>query len=121
MTVSAAACTRPGCAGTIDGGYCTVCGLAPPCGRAGAAVPAQAARLGRRSAGPGSGACWVRAGTGWLAGFGPERRGVAGFGRHWRLVRVGAVRQPAVPARQQPVLPRAAGRRPGGHPAGPGP
>ena len=96
MTVSAAACTRPGCAGTIDGGYCTVCGLAPPAAGPAAAGPAAA---GPARPGPGSGACWVRAGTGWLAGFGPERRGVAGFGRHWRLVRVGAVRQPAVPAR----------------------
>jgi serine/threonine-protein kinase PknG len=24
----AAQCTRPGCGGTIDGGYCTACGLA---------------------------------------------------------------------------------------------
>ena len=28
MTITAAQCTRPGCGGTIDGGYCTVCGLA---------------------------------------------------------------------------------------------
>jgi len=28
VTITAAQCTRPGCGGTIDGGYCTVCGLA---------------------------------------------------------------------------------------------
>ena len=28
MTVAATQCTQPGCGGTIDGGYCTVCGMA---------------------------------------------------------------------------------------------
>jgi serine/threonine-protein kinase PknG len=28
VTTTAARCTRPGCGGTIDGGYCAVCGLA---------------------------------------------------------------------------------------------
>jgi serine/threonine-protein kinase PknG len=28
MTTAATACTSPGCAGTMDGGYCNVCGLA---------------------------------------------------------------------------------------------
>jgi serine/threonine-protein kinase PknG len=28
MTASTATCTQPGCGGTIDGGYCTVCGMA---------------------------------------------------------------------------------------------
>jgi len=28
VTTTAAQCTRPGCGGTIDGGYCTMCGLA---------------------------------------------------------------------------------------------
>src|ERR1017187_9590243 len=28
MTTTAATCTQPGCGGTIDGGYCTVCGMA---------------------------------------------------------------------------------------------
>jgi serine/threonine-protein kinase PknG len=29
MTTTATRCTRPGCGGTIDGGYCDTCGLAP--------------------------------------------------------------------------------------------
>jgi serine/threonine-protein kinase PknG len=66
MTVSAAACTRPGCTGTIDSGYCTVCGLAPPAaGRP--AVPAQApgpAGSGPAASGP--------------AGSGPTGSGPAG-------------------------------------------
>jgi len=28
MTVAATQCTQPGCGGTVDGGYCTVCGMA---------------------------------------------------------------------------------------------
>ena len=28
MTTTAATCTQPGCGGSIDGGYCTVCGMA---------------------------------------------------------------------------------------------
>ncbi len=39
MTVAATKCTQPGCGGTIDGGYCSVCGMAP----AAAAAPAPAA------------------------------------------------------------------------------
>ena len=47
MTTMAAQCTRPGCGGTIDGGYCTACGLA--------AAPAEAAVTGRnQSSIPGS-------------------------------------------------------------------
>ena len=55
MTVSAAACTRDGCAGTIDGGYCTVCGLAPHTPESGASgtwsgsVPAGTRRSRRSS------------------------------------------------------------------------
>jgi serine/threonine-protein kinase PknG len=65
MTVSAAACTRPGCTGTIDSGYCTVCGLAPPA--VAAVVPAQApapAGSGPTGSGP--------------AGSGPAGSGPAG-------------------------------------------
>ena len=35
MTSTVIGCMRPGCGGTIDGGYCDTCGLAPD--------PAQAA------------------------------------------------------------------------------
>ena len=30
MTTTAAQCMRSGCGGTIDGGYCTLCGRLPP-------------------------------------------------------------------------------------------
>src|SRR5579859_2982755 len=29
MTTAATQCTQPDCGGTLDGGYCTVCGMAP--------------------------------------------------------------------------------------------
>jgi hypothetical protein len=29
MTTNATPCGRPGCGGTIEGGYCDTCGLAP--------------------------------------------------------------------------------------------
>ena len=67
MTVSAAACTRPGCTGTIDGGYCTVCGLAPPA--AGPAVGPPAG--GPAAAGPAAGGAAVPAQGAAPAGSGP--------------------------------------------------
>jgi serine/threonine-protein kinase PknG len=30
MTTTATTCTQPGCTGTIDGGYCNICGMAAP-------------------------------------------------------------------------------------------
>src|SRR6266568_964400 len=53
MTTTAATCTQPGCGGTIDSGYCTVCGMAA----APAAVPVAAASQGRGSfpSSPGTG------------------------------------------------------------------
>ena len=44
MTVSAVACARPGCAGTIEDGYCTVCGLAPALPAAASPPPAAPVR-----------------------------------------------------------------------------
>ena len=41
MTVAATQCTQPGCGGTIDGGYCTVCGMAAaPASAPAFAIPA---------------------------------------------------------------------------------
>ena len=50
------ACTQPGCAGTIEDGYCNVCGMAAP-GGAGTAAPAttQSTRTGTGSTRTGSG------------------------------------------------------------------
>ena len=44
MTATAAACTQRGCGGTIEDGYCTVCGLAPALAASGSgsSVPASA-------------------------------------------------------------------------------
>ena len=65
--MTAAACTQtPGCGGTIEDGYCTVCGLAP------ASVPAGLA-AGTGTAGTGT------AGTG-AAGAGTAGAGTAGIG-----------------------------------------
>src|SRR5215469_9977068 len=51
MTTTAIRCERPGCGGTIDGGYCDTCGLAPepaaPAAPAPAAGPATCQRPGR--------------------------------------------------------------------------
>ena len=41
MTVAATQCTQPGCGGTIDGGYCSVCGMAAaPASASASAIPA---------------------------------------------------------------------------------
>ncbi len=43
MTGTTTRCARPGCSGVIDGGYCTVCGLAPDPAPAASTAPAPAA------------------------------------------------------------------------------
>ena len=40
------ACTQPGCAGTIEDGYCNVCGMAAPGGAAGASRDATTTSTG---------------------------------------------------------------------------
>ena len=47
MTTTATTCTRPGCDGTIEGGYCNTCGLAP--------APAAVASASTRPPAPSSG------------------------------------------------------------------
>ena len=74
--MTAVACAQPGCGGTIEDGYCVVCGLAP------APVPGSAA-AGSRSAGSGSG----RGSRGSRPGSGRLARGRLGAG----LVEVPAV------------------------------
>src|SRR6516162_2882502 len=69
--MTAAACTQPGCGGTIEDGYCTVCGLAP------APVPTGLA-AGTGAAGTGTaGAGTAGAGT---AGIGSAGAGIAASG-----------------------------------------
>ena len=118
MTVSAAACTRPGCAGTIDGGYCTVCGLAPPAAgpaaagqaAAGPAVPAQGAApagsgpgpAGSPASAPSAAGSLGSGGTGAWSGSVPSgsRRSRRGSSRSSRgRLGAGLVNIPPVPAR----------------------
>ena len=106
MTTVAAACTQPGCGGTIEDGYCDVCGLAP------APAPAAALATGASgSAGSGTGAgtgspvsTGTGAGTGAPASTGGgSRRGTrgsrSGGSRSSRgMLGAGLVEVPPVPA-----------------------
>ena len=49
--MTAIACTQPGCTGTIEDGYCTVCGLAPTTAAPVAAAPVTAAPVAAAPAG----------------------------------------------------------------------
>ncbi len=98
--MTAAACAQPGCGGTIEDGYCTVCGLAPTPASAPSAASVVSAPSGA-SGGHGS-ASWS-AGTGSGPGSG-SRRGTrgsrAGSGRSARgALGAGLVEVPPVPAR----------------------
>jgi serine/threonine-protein kinase PknG len=110
--MTAQQCTQPGCDGTIEDGYCNVCGMAPAPVPAGAAAAASggAASRGAASGGPsgpsgpsgsaghgsvpyGSGGTVGSAGTG-------SRRGTRGSrGRSSRGIGGGLVEIPPVPAR----------------------
>lgn len=71
--MTAVACTQPGCGGTVQDGYCDVCGLAP------SPVPAAPA-AGRAAPGPGS-IRYAGAGPGpGGSGSGPSGPGTAGPG-----------------------------------------
>jgi serine/threonine-protein kinase PknG len=92
--MTAAACTQPGCGGTIQDGYCDVCGLAPSPPQASAPAPppgygrgsgAGSIRYaGPSAAGAGSAVSAVRTGSGSFgSGSGPSGSGgswVTGFG-----------------------------------------
>ncbi|HEY2126191.1 MAG TPA: tetratricopeptide repeat protein [Streptosporangiaceae bacterium] len=113
MTVSAAACTRPACTGSIDGGYCTVCGLAPPAAGSatrGPAVPAQGAAppgsgpasAGSPASGPSAAGSLGSGSTGTWSGSVPSgtRRSRRGSSRSSRgRLGAGLVDIPPVPAR----------------------
>jgi serine/threonine-protein kinase PknG len=100
MTTTATTCTRPGCGGTIEGGYCDTCGLAAA-PAATASVPSSApvpASGGARPApsGAGSGSSSGRTGSG---GSG-SRRTRPGSSRSARgHLGAGLVEIPPVPAR----------------------
>src|SRR3979411_1724246 len=76
-------CQRPGCTGTIEDGYCSVCGMAPQKGAMAAAPQslhppttgqAPSARASQATRGTTSG------GTARRAGWGRPRRGTRGAG-----------------------------------------
>ena len=115
--MTAVACTQRGCGGTIEDGYCVVCGLAPAltaptpalAGAAGATGPAHAAVPGAATiaattpTGNGSGSAYRSAGTGSGGGSG-SRRGTrpsrSSSGRYSRgMLGAGLVEVPPVPAR----------------------
>src|SRR5579875_439007 len=96
--VTTAVCTQPGCGGTIEDGFCTVCGLAPAPALAGTAASGSAVSGGSGPA--------VSGGSGsasWSAGAGSRRgsRGSRpGSGRSSRGgLGAGLVEVPPVPAR----------------------
>ena len=115
--MTAVACTQPGCGGTIEDGYCAVCGLAPALAATAAALAGAAAQPGRRTprspgaapvaattpTGSGSGSAHWSAGTGRGGGSGSGRgiRGSRGSsGRSSRgMLGDGLVEVPPVPAR----------------------
>ena len=105
--MTAAVCAQPGCGGTIEDGYCSICGIAP--------APAIAASVGSASSGASalsvggasSGASGGRGSASWSAGTGTgsgSRRGTrgsrGGSGRSSRgALGAGLVEVPPVPAR----------------------
>ena len=102
MTSTVIKCTRPGCGGTIDGGYCGTCGLAPdpaqPAASAGS-VPAPAPGSGSTGTGP-TGTGPTGTGSGRTGSGTPSRRTRAGSTRSSRgHLGAGLVEIPPVPAR----------------------
>jgi serine/threonine-protein kinase PknG len=71
--MTAAACTQPGCGGTIEDGYCTVCGLAPTPTRP--RTPAPPPGTGTGSAGSGAGP--AASGRGSVSGMSGSVSGVS--------------------------------------------
>src|SRR5215469_13546333 len=93
MTSPPVKCTQPGCSGTIDGGYCDVCGVA--------AAPASAVSAQQTTSGSGrSGSTSTSTGS---RGTGRTRSGTTRSGRSSRPSRgslgAGLIEIPPVPAR----------------------
>ena len=129
MTGTASECTQPGCSGTIDGGYCNVCGLAPA--RRSASGPGPAASAPRGSGAPAAAAPAHAAGcsgpsTRYCTVVRAGRRTGPGPRHHRRQgrSRLGGDRQhraPVAAGQHRPVVPGQPGRGPGRDPAGPRP
>src|SRR5580692_11536198 len=105
-SMTAAACAQPGCGGTIEDGYCTVCGIAPaPAGApSGASAPSGGQGSASWSAGSGSGSGTAGSGPGTAGSGSGSRRGTrgsrSGSGRSSRgALGAGLVEVPPVPAR----------------------
>jgi serine/threonine-protein kinase PknG len=101
MTTNATPCTRPGCGGTIEGGYCDTCGLAPdPTAGTGAPGAGAASAPGRPPAPSGGGAGSAPSGSGAGSGRTGSRRLRGGSTRASRgHLGAGLVEVPPVPAR----------------------
>ena len=104
--MTAAACAQPGCGGTIEDGYCTVCGIAPAPtptpASASAPSAASGASLSRGASGSQGSAAWsTGTGTGTGSGSRHGTRGSrGGSGRSSRgALGAGLVEVPPVPAR----------------------
>jgi serine/threonine-protein kinase PknG len=95
--MTAAACAQPGCGGTIEDGYCTVCGIAP----VPAPAPASVSAPSGASGGSGSASWSAGSGTGPGSGSRHGTRGSrGGSGRSSRgALGAGLVEVPPVPAR----------------------
>jgi serine/threonine-protein kinase PknG len=102
MTNPPAKCARPGCTGTIDGGYCDVCGLAA----APAPVPSSGGSGQTGSSGTGSGSRASGSGSS-RTGTGRTRSGTSRSGRTSRPSRgslgAGLIEIPPVPYRDPAV------------------
>ena len=98
MTTPPARCTRPGCTGTIDGGYCNVCGLAAQS----APIPSSGGSGRTGSGGSGSGTRGSGSGSS-RTGTGRTRSGSTRSGRSSRPSRgslgAGLIEIPPVPYR----------------------
>ncbi len=103
MTTTAIRCARPGCGGTIEGGYCDTCGLAPDIGRGGGAGASRAAAGASTGRGGGAGASTASAVASTVSGStgsGGTRRTRSGGIRSSRgHLGAGLVDIPPVPAR----------------------
>jgi serine/threonine-protein kinase PknG len=99
--MTSATCAQPGCGGTIEDGYCTVCGIAPTPVSAPSPPRAASVMSGSSGASGGQGSASWSAGTGTGSGSRRGTRGSrAGSGRSSRgALGAGLVEVPPVPAR----------------------
>src|SRR5262245_20791780 len=111
MTTVSTPCSQPGCGGTIDGGYCNVCGLAEVTGSSSPSTPSAPASAsgtaGLRPAATGTGAGVTTGGTisgttgsgGTGSGSGTRRTRSSGRRTSRGSLGAGLIEIPPVPAR----------------------